>query len=261
MTIDIDSALAFAIGLAEEASEAIRTTRPQRILTKTSPADLCTEMDSSIEQTVRTRIRSAYPEHSVDGEELGLDRGSGSEYTWYVDPIDGTTNYVSGIPWGSYSLALADAGGALLGVVANPFLQEVATAVRGRGAWLDGTPVRATGATAVAGQAVLTEWSGHRPWPGMIETLAAISQAYGTTRIMGSSALALTSVAVGRAAGTIIGSFHAVDDLAGVLLARESGAGVIERDDGVLVAGPGVVEELARLWRRPVDDASREHMR
>lgn len=257
MTIDIDAALSFAIALAEEASETIRSTRPSTIRSKENPADLCTEMDSSIEQAVRDKVRSTYPEHSVDGEELGIYRGTGSEYTWYVDPIDGTTNYVAGIPWCSFSLALADGHGALLGVVANPFLREIASAVRDRGAWLNGSPVSATGATSVAGQAILTEWSGHRPWPGMTETLAAIAGAYGTTRIMGSSALALTSVALGRAAGAIIGSSHAVDDLAGILLAHEAGATVIEQGDGVLVVSPGVVNELNGLWSHKADPAQR----
>jgi fructose-1,6-bisphosphatase/inositol monophosphatase family enzyme len=83
----------------------------------------------------------------------------------------------------------------------------------------------------------------------MQETMAAVTDAYGTIRIMGSSALALYSVALGHAAGAIIGSFHLVDDLAGVLLAQEAGAVVLERAGGVMVAAPGVAEELALLWK------------
>lgn len=245
--LDITAALSFATGLAAEAAERIRTSRPTRVTSKTHPADLCTEVDVAIERWVRARIAERYPAHAVDGEELGGPARTASQ-VWYLDPIDGTTNFVSGLPWSSFSLALADEEGPLLAVVADPYRGEIAAATRGGGTTLDGRPATVSDATAVAGTVVLTEWSGHRPWPGMAATLGRIASAYGTVRIMGSSALALTSVALGRASGAIIGSYHRVDDLAGVLLAVESGARVVERGGGVLVAAPGVFDELDGCW-------------
>lgn len=245
--LNLAETLAFATDLAAEAAERIRNTRPAQVTSKTNPADLCTEVDVAIERWVRDRVGEHYPEHAVDGEELG-GPSRAATHTWYLDPIDGTTNFVSGLPWSSFSLALADADGPLLAVVADPYRGEVAAATRGGGGTLNGRPVRVTDATAVAGTVVLTEWSGHLPWADMDVTLGRIASAYGTVRIMGSSALALTSVALGRAAGAIIGSYHPVDDLAGVLLAQESGALVVERNGGVLVAAPGVLDELAACW-------------
>lgn len=252
--IDLREALAFASALAADASNMIRSTRPQRVTTKDNPADLVTEVDVAIERHTRDAISARYPDHGVDGEELGAP-AKGTAFTWYLDPIDGTTNYVNGLPWSSFSLALADADGPLLGVVADPYRHEVVTAARGLGATVDGVKVRCSDATELAGTTILTEWSGHSPWPGMHKTIDEIVGAYGTIRIMGSSALAITAVALGRASVAIIGNCHAVDDMAGTLIAQEAGARIGGRHaaepgpDGILVATPKVFEQARALWQ------------
>jgi fructose-1,6-bisphosphatase/inositol monophosphatase family enzyme len=102
----------------------------------------------------------------------------------------------------------------------------------------------------------MTEWAAHVPWSGMTQFLAALGERHCTSRIMGSGTLSVASVALGRAAGAVISSFHPEDHLAAVLLCREAGAVVVDRagtatawpEHGPFVAAPeGVVEELRSL--------------
>lgn len=254
---ELAAAAALADELAREAMTRIRDDRPAQISTKANAADLTTDIDVAIEQHVKGIVLQRYPGHRIVGEELGASGAAANSGapTWYLDPVDGTTNFAHGIPWCSFSLALADEDGPAVAVVADPWRGEVFAAVRGRGATLNGLTVRCADATSLAGTVLMTEWSGHEAWPGMLEMLSGLSERLCTVRLMGSSALALVTAASGRAAGAIIGSYHDVDDMAGVLIAREAGAVVRGSGgsdqpgpDGVLVAAPGVADELARLW-------------
>lgn len=223
--------------------------------TKAGPADLVTATDRAIERHVRGRIADAYPNHRVVGEELGDSGGDGGT-CWYVDPIDGTTNFAHGVPYCSFSLALAVDGQPVAGVVADLYRGTVASAAAGHGSYLDGEPVHCTDVHDLAGEVLLTEWAGHRAWPGIPEMLQALSAASCTTRILGSSALDLAMVACGRAAVAVLGRYSTWDALAGALLAQESGAVLMSRSgpvdtlppDGLLVASPGVADAAWRAW-------------
>jgi myo-inositol-1(or 4)-monophosphatase len=256
---ELTEALELATGLARQAVTRIREQRPQRVSAKLGAADLVTEVDVAVERMVTQAVLQRFPDHRVEGEELGWSRGGSGVPTWHVDPIDGTTNYASGLPWCSFSLALADERGGVVGVVAEPYRGEIFTAVRGRGARRNGSVIRCAAADSLSGTVVVTEWNGHLPWPGMFEMISALSLRSCTVRVMGSSALSLASVAAGRAAGAVLGSYHDVDDLAGLLIATEAGASVRGRggggrpdSGGVLVAAPGVAAELALCWGGPV---------
>lgn len=224
--------------------------------TKAGPADLVTASDRAIERHVRDRIDVAFSRHRVVGEELG---GSGlvaGVPTWYVDPIDGTTNFAHGLPGASFSLGYVDADGPAVAVVADLARGVVVSATRGEGVRRDGEPVRCLDVTDVAGEIVLTEWLGHRPWAGMYDMLAALAEASCTTRVMGSSALDLATVATGSAAAAVLGGYNTWDVVAGVLLARESGAVVMSRDGrtdglpegGLLAASPGIADAVWSAW-------------
>jgi fructose-1,6-bisphosphatase/inositol monophosphatase family enzyme len=254
---ELSAAAVLAEELAHEAVARICEGRPAQISTKANAADLMTDIDVAVERHVKDIVLQRYPGHRVVGEELGASGaapGAGTP-TWYLDPVDGTTNLAHGIPWCSFSLALTDERGPVVAVVADPWRGEVFAAVRGRGATLNGRTIRCADATSLAGTVVMTEWSGHQPWPGMFDMLSGLSERLCTVRLMGSSALALVTTASGRAAAAVIGSYHDVDDMAGVLVAREAGAVVRGRGgsdqpgpDGVLVAAPGVADELSCLW-------------
>ena len=103
--------------------------------------DLVTEMDHQSEQFLMERIVSAFPDHKILTEESGERKGA-SEHTWYIDPLDGTTNYAHHLPVFAVSLAYAHAGKVQVGVVYDPMRDECFSAQKGQGAWLNGRPVR-----------------------------------------------------------------------------------------------------------------------
>lgn len=256
-----DKELAIARELAQWAIEAISARRPGagEIETKAHPADYVTVVDRAVELHVRDVIGERFPLDGIIGEEMGASAGE-SGRTWYVDPIDGTTNYVFGLPWSSFSLGLADESGPLVGVVADPARAEVISAERGVGAWVGDAPARCAGSATLDGAVLLTEWSAYRPWHGMQRMMTTLAAQGCTVRIMGSAALSLASAAVGRASAAVLGSYNTWDVLAGVLIAGEAGARVLGRDGneltaiptandgGLLVAAPGVADAAWRAW-------------
>jgi myo-inositol-1(or 4)-monophosphatase len=235
--------LEFAVGLAAWATERMRT-GPVTRATKANPADIVTDTDTAIERYVRDRIAERFPGHGVTGEELPDTPGSP---VWYVDPVDGTTNYSSGLGWCSFTLALADESGPLLGVVADPFRGETFTARRGSGAFLNGAPIRCGDWRSLDGTVLLTELSGHQPWPGAFAMISALAARHCTVRVMGSSALSLATVAAGRAAAVVLGEYHPVDAMAGLLIAREAGAVIDMTTPGVIAAAPGVARLVSEV--------------
>jgi myo-inositol-1(or 4)-monophosphatase len=212
------------------ADYAVTEVRGRRVLaeersTKTGPSDWVTAVDIGIEQHVRSELLAAFPGHSIVGEELGgsADFAAGTPL-WYVDPVDGTTNFVHGLPWSSFSLGLADDEGLVLGVVADPHRGEVFSAVRGRGAQVNHELVSCAPGADLVGGLVLSELAGTACWPGFTEIVRELSRRECVTRVMGSSALSLASLGAGRATGVVLGGYDPIDVGAGVLIARESGA-------------------------------------
>lgn len=259
----LDGYLYFAEQLAITAMDRIGTDQPpeEEITTKHGPSDYVTVTDRAVEHLVRETIHQRFPDHTVVGEELGVMGDAEAEFVWYVDPVDGTTNFAHGLPWSSFSLALRDESGGAVGVVADPYRREVFGAARTRGARLNGRPIRSRTDTTLAGAVVLTEWAAHRPWPGMEQMFLELSAKLCTTRIMGSSALSVASVGAGRAAAAVLGGYNTWDALAAVVVAREAGVLILGRDGlehdlppgegptgGLLAVAPGVACELHRLW-------------
>lgn len=254
--VDLDGALDVALEAAAIAIRLTRETPIGAVRAKRDAADVVTEVDTAVERAVRDLVSSRLPGHVVVGEEYGGEAGVGP--TWYCDPVDGTTNLAAGLPWTSFSLSLAVRGRPLLGVVADPWRGEVLHAVTGQGAYLDGARIDLPpGRQALAGAVVLTEWAAHTPWPGQLALLASLAERLCTTRIMGSSTLALASVAAGWALGGVVGEFHPEDHLAATLLCHEAGLAVWDetgqqqvfpRAGGVMVARSESAAELYELW-------------
>jgi myo-inositol-1(or 4)-monophosphatase len=261
---ELDDALGVAQDLGRWAIETIgaHQLEPAEIDTKTNPSDYVTVVDRVVEQRVRETISARFPGDRVVGEEMG-DGGDPSGSTgrvWYVDPVDGTTNFVFGLPWASFSLAMVDADGIAVGVVADPYRGEILSAIRGRGAAVNGRAARCGDRDDLTGGLVLTELAAFRLWDGMAEMTAELAALGTTTRIMGSSALTLANAGVGRASGAVLGGFHTWDVAASVLIAREAGAVVLGRDGGpaaelpdhthggILVAAPSVARRLWSAW-------------
>jgi myo-inositol-1(or 4)-monophosphatase len=260
--VDLERAREVAIGAAEIAVEVLRATPLGDVRTKAHAADVVTDVDTATERAVRDHLAAAFPDHQVVGEEYGGQADAGP--TWYCDPVDGTTNLASGLPWTSFSLSLAVGHEPLVGVVADPWRGEILHASRGGGAWRRTVaggadePVHAADTERLAGAVVMSEWAAHVPFPGQLELLAALGERHCTMRVMGSGTLSVASVAAGRAAGAVIGDFHAEDHLAALLIGREAGAVVrsLGPDDGLwpapgpfALATPGVADRLAELVR------------
>jgi myo-inositol-1(or 4)-monophosphatase len=259
----VSRALEVAGRLANDATDVITATagRGARPSAKDSPFDWVTDTDLTLERHTRRVLTAEFPGIPVVGEEFGADHGSDeSEYRWVVDPVDGTANYVAGVPWCAYSLALVDAAGPVVGVVADPYRGQIYAAARGRGTRANGQRVALTDRTSCAGSIVCTELTRSGPWPGMGHFIERAASAHAGVRILGSAALAIAQVALSHAAAAVLHSYHEWDVAGSVALAIESGAVVLDRHgedaalpvDGLLVAAPGVADEVLSWWQLTV---------
>ena len=210
--------------------------RDKEIQTKSSAVDWVTQYDLAAEAFILERLRTAFPDHSFIGEE-GTDEAGAQPYTWYIDPLDGTSNYSHGFPVFCVSLALYEGLRPLLGVIYDPTRDECFTAVTGRGAALiarDGIkPMRVSGAETLVNSLLATGF----PYDAHTSSLdnAAhvahfIKQAHGLRRA-GSAALDMAYVAAGRLDGYWEFKINAWDVAAGILMVREAG-GVVTLMDG-----------------------------
>lgn len=251
-----DAVVAFCLEMAEFAMLQM-TSAPrgqQNARNKADVADWVTDVDVRIEEHVRNSIRARFPDHRIVGEEQGTSGDEGAGCTWYMDPIDGTCNYVGGLPWSSFSLALFDEEGPVVGVVADPYRHEVMHAVRARGAWCNLVPLPTLdhNLPSLEGGIVMLELANERHWPGMDGCMSWLEEHRVTARIMGSSALSVCSAAAQRASATVLGGSNPIDVGAAVLIARECGLLVLGRDGssdgwphGGLIAGPsGIAKTL-----------------
>src|SRR5271155_644004 len=113
--------------------------RPKNISYK-GEVDIVTESDRRSEALIVGRLRDHFPQHAIVAEEGGTGAAAGARYCWYVDPLDGTTNFAHGYPCFAVSIALLDEGEPIVAAVLNPYAAELYTAVRGGGAFLNQKP-------------------------------------------------------------------------------------------------------------------------
>ena len=251
---ELDACLALMDDVAARAMERIVGERPRadQVATKKTAADWVTETDLAVERLVREAIAARFPDHRIEGEEYGISGDDDARATWLIDPVDGTTNYVHGLPVSSFSICVADDAGAAAGLVADPYRRDVLSAGRGRGARRNDGPTHVSEARSLMGGIVLTEYSAQSIWHGMFDAMQALADAGCVTRIMGSNAFSISAVAAGRCVAAAIGGFNPGDCLAGALIAAEAGAvlpwGVPEEGAPFLCAAPGVVDELLSVW-------------
>lgn len=199
-------------------------------------ADLVTAADRASEVLIRERIREQWPTHDVLGEEQGLS-DQGSEYRWYVDPLDGTTNFAHGYPVFCVSIALEhqglkQKGKRIAGVIYDPTRDEVFSAEPGRGARLNGEAIHVS-KTAVLKESLLgTGFPSHKRHknPNIYFYHQITLRSHGVRRA-GSAALDLCNVACGRYDGFWEFNLNPWDTAAGVLIVEEAG-GTVTRFDG-----------------------------
>ena len=251
--VDPRELLATARAAAAEAGRLLVEGRPENLgvaQTKSSPTDVVTEMDTAAEQTIRAAIRRTRPDDGFLGEEGGSEPGA-SGVRWVVDPIDGTVNYLYGLPAWAVSIGAEVDGVAVAGVVLAPQLGEEYTAVRGGGAWLGERRLEVSEPQSPA-QALIATGFGYRAERREVQgrIVAGLVSRVRDIRRGGSAALDLCAVAAGRVDGYFERGTHAWDRSAGALVANEAGAvvegfhGAPASEEMVIAAGPGLFRDL-----------------
>ena len=234
-----DAFLETAVAAARDAGALLRERfgRPHDVRFK-GAVDLVTEADKGAEALIADRLRAAFPDHRLLGEEGARgaedrDQEAASPYGWLVDPLDGTTNYAHGLPHFAVSIALEHAGLPLVGVVYDPIRDELFVAQRGKGATCNGLPIRVSTNDQLVRALLATGFSYDltqrgaqvAAWRAFLTQVQAIRQT-------GSAALNLCYVAAGRLDGYWERPLFPWDMAAGALIVAEAGGRVSDFADG-----------------------------
>ena len=189
--------------------------------------DFVSNVDRKAEEEIIYHIRKAHPDHAIKGEEGGVLEGTNPDYEWVIDPLDGTTNFLRGIPHYAISIACKHKGKLEHALIYDPIREETFSASRGRGAQLNGKRIRVTkrkdldGAVIGTGIPFRSHQQGHLP--AYTQSLEAVAEKTAGIRRAGSAALDLAYVAAGRLDGFWEIGLQEWDIAAGVLLVQEAG--------------------------------------
>ena len=229
----METFLSTAINIAREAGALLAEhfQRPKEITYK-RPSDLVTEADRQSEALIVSRLRACFPQHAIVAEEGGGQK-TDSDYCWYVDPLDGTTNFAHGFPVFCVTLGLAYRGEVVAGVVFDPTRNELFTTERGAGAFLNGRRLRVSPVAKLSECLLAT---GFPPFASNhdlnIQFYFRFTQLSHGIRRAGSAALDLCSVAAGRFEGFWELKLNPWDKAAGSLLITEAGGRVSDLAGG-----------------------------
>lgn len=260
---DFGNLLELAVALARVAGNAARDMRSEvlsSIETKSSPTDLVTRADAAAEQIIVDGIGSERPDDAIVGEE-GTSRDGTTGITWQVDPIDGTTNFVYGLRAWSVSIAVATEHHTEVGVVYNPVNDELYTALRGGGAFLNGRPVEVNHQSDLALSLIGTGFSPHSGIRRVQADIAtSVLPRIRDYRRFGSAALDLCAVACGRIDGFYETGLNIWDYAAGKLMIEEAG-GICRllpannhHGEWLVAAPPELVDPLQDLVDKALDE-------
>jgi myo-inositol-1(or 4)-monophosphatase len=198
------------------------------------PGDYVSQADKKAEEIVYAELKRASPDYSFLMEESGVVEGTDSQHRWLVDPLDGTTNFLHGIPQFAISIGLERSGTVVAGVIYNPITDELYTAERGKGAFLNDKRIRVAARKGLA-DAVIACGLPHRGRGDLelgLRELGAVQDKVAGLRRFGAAALDLAFVAAGRIDGYWERNISPWDIAAGMLLVREAGGFVTDLDGG-----------------------------
>jgi myo-inositol-1(or 4)-monophosphatase len=203
--------------------------------------DLVTDADHASEAALLAYVREAFPGAAVLAEESGASGAGAGGLRFFVDPLDGTTNYAHGVPHFAVNVAVADARGLAAGATYDPLRDELFVAARGEGATMNGEPLRHSGRTELAGSLLVTgfPYDVHQRYEYPLRLFGAFVRKARAVRRFGSAALDLAYVAAGRFDGFWELALKPWDVAPGILIAREAGAIVTDTQggDGMLETG------------------------
>ena len=225
-------------------------------VSRKGPADFVSAADRQAEATIREVLTQARPDWGYVMEEIGEKKGENPRFRWIVDPLDGTSNFLHGVPHFAISIAAEDNGEVVAGLIYQPLTDESFWAEKGKGAWLQDRRLRVSARRDLADTLIATgiPFFGHGELPEFQRILNAVAPEVAGIRRFGSAALDLAWVAAGRYDGFWESGLNIWDVAAGVLLVREAGGFVsdfrggeraIER--GEIVAGNDAIH--SRLHR------------
>ena len=228
-------------------------------VSKKGPGDFVTRADREAEATIREDLMAARPSYGFWGEEGGEEEGEDPTRRWIVDPLDGTTNFLHGLPHWAVSIALEHKGAIVAGVIYDPVKDEMFYAEKGFGAFVNESRLRVSGRNRMAECLFATglPWAGRSDLPETLQDLARILPACAGVRRFGSAALDLACVAAGRCDGFWERRLHAWDVAAGIIILKEAGGLIEPLDpsgdliaDGALVcANDAVFDAFAKVVR------------
>lgn len=228
MLNDFTDLLFDAVSIARGAGEILRRHfRSGNLHTraKLNDADVVTIADAESEAYILGRIRELHPGHSILSEESGAEILEGAEYRWVIDPLDGTTNYSSGLPIFSISIAVKRGDETVVGVVYAPVLDELFTAVKGEGAFLNGNPIHVSENDAMSRAVISTGFpvdKASNPVNNVDNFVRVLPLTRGMRRL-GSAAVDISYVAAGFLDAFWELNLHEWDVAAGLLILHEAG--------------------------------------
>lgn len=242
-----------AVDIAREAAALIAQARDRTYELK-GEYDLVTATDRASEKLIVERLRAHYPSHAILGEEGGQRAGS-SEYCWYVDPLDGTTNFAHGFPVYNVTLALERAGELICGVIIDPTRGEVFRAEAGAGAYLDDKRIHVSSAAKLEDALSATGFPSRKRHKNInIHFYYQLAMLSHGVRRAGAAAIDLAYVACGRLDLFWEFSLNPWDMAAGVLLIREAGGTVTDMHGAPFqLRGKHVLADNTCLHQETVD--------
>lgn len=199
-------------------------------------------------------LSQAFPDDGFFGEEGGA-RNAGAHAVWVIDPIDGTHNFLTGVPFWCVSVGLVVGGEPVLGLIYHPVLDELFSARRGGGSFVNGTPIKVSGESDVARARVCVGFSYRRPIDDHVRAIGALLTAGVEYCRLGSGALGLAYTAAGRFDAYWERHLNSWDAAAGLVLVAEAGGSVndffardgLTRGSEVLASTPALVGPLREL--------------
>ena len=239
-------------------SKDFREVEQLQVSTK-GPGDFVSKADLSAEKLIREALMEARPTYGFLGEEGAEIEGEDPTRRWIVDPLDGTTNFLHGMPHWAVSIALEHKGQIVAGVIYDPTKDEMFYAEKGEGAWMNESRIRASGRNKMIECVFATglPFAGRSDLPETLQDLARILPACAGVRRWGAAALDLAYVAAGRYDGFWERRLNAWDLAAGLVIAKEAGClveplnpnGNILQDGELVVANEAIFDQFSKIAR------------
>ncbi|MGD9916670.1 MAG: inositol monophosphatase [Paenirhodobacter sp.] len=225
------------------------------------PGDFVSKADREAERIIKEELRAARPSYGWLGEETGEDAGEDPTRRWIVDPLDGTTNFLHGLPHWAVSIALEHKGEVVAGVIFDAAKDEMYYAEKGFGAYMNETRLRVSGRRNMLESIFATgvPFGGRSTLPATLQDLARLMPVCAGVRRFGSAALDLAYVASGRYEGYWERGINAWDIAAGLILVKEAGGFIgpvregreIFDSNSVIAANAEIFEPLCKIIRQP----------